>query len=326
MTLHGHDAAVADFLAARAGGRLHHAWLLAGPRGIGKARFADMAARRILAEAAGPAVDAPGLDVPTDHPIASLLDARSHPDFLRLERVYREKTDDHARNISVDQVRGLQKLLGVTPSLSDWRAVVIDAMDDLEPGAANALLKNLEEPPPRTVFLLVAHAPGRLLPTIRSRCRSLRFGRLDQAAMHAALAAALPGTDADEIAALGRIGEGAPGTAVRFAGLDVAGLDAAMAALVRDGDPLNLRRSALAKSLALKAAAPRYATFLDRAPSVIAATARGRRGPALAEAIALWEKARALAAGAVRLSLDPQTTVFELAGMLAGLAPKADRH
>lgn len=325
MTLHGHDEAVTDFLSARESGRLHHAWLLAGPRGIGKARFADLAARRVLAEAAGPAIEMPGLSTPPDHPIASLLDAGSHPDFIRLERAYREKTDDHARNISVEQVRGLQRLFGVTPSLSPWRAIVIDAMDDLEPAAANALLKNLEEPPPSTVFLLVAHSPGRLLPTIRSRCRTLRFGRLEPAPMRAALADALPEADDEEVAQLTRIGEGAPGTAMRFAGLDVAALDTAIAALIREGDPLNERRTALARSLALKAAGPRYAAFLDRAPSAIAAVTRTRRGPALAEGIALWERARSLATAAPRLSLDAQTTVFELAGMLAGLAPKVER-
>lgn len=320
--LYGHAQAVEAFLAARASGRLHHAWLLAGPQGVGKALFADMAARRLLAEAAGPPVTAPGLELPDDHPVARLLDAGSHPDFMRLERLLQEKTEKLARNISVDQVRGLQRLLGSTPSLSPWRAIVVDSIDDMERSAANALLKNLEEPPANTIFLLVSHAPGRLLPTIRSRCRLMRFGRLEEADMFAALRDAMPEADADEITSLARLGEGAPGAALRFAGLDIEGLDSAMAALVAEGDPLNLRRVALAKQLALKAAQPRYEMFLERAPSAIAAEALRRNGPALAEAIALWEKARALAGSALRLSLDPQTTVFELAGMLAALAPK----
>lgn len=321
--LHGHREAVAAFLDARASGRFHHAWLLAGPKGIGKARFADMAARRILADAAGPPVAAPGLETPADHPIARLLDADSHPDFARLERLVNEKTEATARNISIDQARSLQKLVGVTPSLSDWRAIVIDSIDDMEAAAANALLKNLEEPPAKTVFLMVTHAPGRLLPTIRSRCRLLRFGPLDRPEMEAALADALPQADPAEIGALAALGQGAPGVAMRYAGLDVAGLDAAMAALIHEGDPVNARRMALARQLSTKAAAPRYAMFLERAPSAIAAAAHGRTGSALAEAIALWERARSLAVAAPRLSLDPQTTVFEMGGMLAGLAPKA---
>ncbi|MBU3076254.1 DNA polymerase III subunit delta' [Sphingomonas quercus] len=320
--LYGHAAAVDAFLSARASGRLHHAWLLAGPQGVGKARFADMAARRLLAEAAGPPVLAPGLELPGDHPIAHLFEAGSHPDFARLERLVRDRSDQLARNISVDQVRGLQRLLSTTPSLSEWRAIVVDSIDDMERSAANALLKNLEEPPANTVFLLVSHAPGRLLPTIRSRCRLLRFGRLDDADMTAALRDAMPEADAAEIASLAALGAGAPGSALRFAGLDIEALDQAMAALVTEGDPLNQRRAALARQLALKAAQPRYEMFLERAPSAIAEEARRRSGAALAEAIALWEKARALAGSAVRLSLDPQTTVFELGSMLAALAPQ----
>lgn len=324
MRLHGHDAGVAAFLAARDAGRLHHAWLIAGPPGIGKARFAGMAAARLLADAAGPAVAAPGLEVPEDHPTRRLLAAGSHPDFIRLERLTNDKTGAIARNISVDQVRSLQKLLGATPGLSPWRAIVVDAMDDLEPVAANALLKSLEEPPANLVFLLVAHAPGRLLPTIRSRCRLLRLEPLDEAAMAAALADAAPGMDPAERAMLAAAGEGAPGTALRFAGLDVPGLDRAIGTLTSAGDPTNAARAALAKALSAKAAQPRYELFLERAPSAIAAAACSRTGPALAEAIALWERARALAAGAVRLSLDPQTTVFELGSMLAALAPKPE--
>ena len=131
-------------------GRLHHAWLLAGPEGIGKALFADKAALRVLAQGAGPPVDAPGLDVPDDHPAARLVAAGSHPDLMRLERLTKDGGTELARSITVDQVRGLQRLFATTASMSPWRAVVIDAIDDLERNGANALLKNLEEPPPST--------------------------------------------------------------------------------------------------------------------------------------------------------------------------------
>ena len=104
---------------------------------------------------------------------------RSHPDFKLLERLPKANSEELARSITVDQVRGLQPLFATTPSLSPRRVVLIDAIDDLERSAANALLKNLEEPPAGTIFLLVSHAPGRLLPTIRSRCRLLRFDPLD---------------------------------------------------------------------------------------------------------------------------------------------------
>jgi DNA polymerase III subunit delta' len=197
--------------------------------------------------------------------------------------------------------------------------VIVDAADDMERPGANALLKLLEEPPSNSLFLLVSHAPARLLPTIRSRCRVLRFNPLGEADMTAALRQALPDAKDREIAELVATGDGSPGRAVRFAGLDVAGLDSAMDAIVRSGDPDNGERVALARALALKAAQPRYEILLDRLPTRIAAEARGRQGQALADAVALWEKARALAGSAVRLSLDPQATVFELAGMLASL-------
>ena len=319
MTLFGHDSLFGELRAAAASGRMHHAWLLAGPQGVGKALFADMAAARLLADAAG-AVDAPGLDLPEDHPTARLIAAGSHPDLKRLERLSKDKGDDLARSISVAQVRGLQSLFTTTPTFSSRRIVVIDAIDDLERPAANALLKSLEEPPPDSLFLLVSHAPGRLLPTIRSRCRMLRFGRLDEADMASALRQAMPEADSSEIAALAGVGEGSPGRAMGFAGLDIAGLDTAMARLIGEGDPTNAARAALARSLSIKSAQPRYEVFLERAPAAVAAHAKRLTGPALAEAIAAWEKIRTIASGAVRLSLDPQVTVFEIAGLLAGLA------
>ena len=324
--LHGHEEAVAAFRAALDGGRLHHAWLLAGPQGVGKATFAVKAAARVLAQATGP-VDAPGLDVADEHFVTSLMNAGSHPDFVQLERLTNESGTDLARSIKVDQVRGLHRLFDTKPSISSWRVVVIDAADDLErPGAGNALLKLLEEPPADTAFLLVSHMPERLMPTVRSRCRLLRFAPLKSDAMTAALRAALPDADEDEIARLVAAGEGAPGRAIAWRGLDIDGLDRELDALVREGDSFNAGRAALAQSLALKAAQPRYEAFLARAPARIAAEARSRSGPALAEALALWERASALAGTARRLSLDPASTVFELAGLLAALAPARGRR
>jgi DNA polymerase-3 subunit delta' len=319
VTIHGHSAPTRAFLDARASGRMHHAWLLTGPQGVGKGSFARAAALRLLADAAGPRVDLPGIETPPDHRIVKLWEAGSHPDIMLLERLYRDKTKDFARSITVDQVRGLSRLFATSPSFSPVRVVIVDAADDMERSGANALLKLLEEPPSDAIFLLVSHAPARLLPTIRSRCRVLRFEPLDVADMTAALAHALPESGPGEIAKLVAIGDGAPGKAIRYAGLDVAGLDRAIETIVRSGDPDNGERAALARSLALKAAQPRYEAFLERLPTRIAAEAMRREGQPLADAVLAWEKARALAGSAVRLSLDPQTTVFELAGLLASL-------
>ena len=320
MKLFGQDEPVQAFRDAMDSGKLHHAWLLAGRKGIGKALFADKAALRVLAEAATPGKLGGGLSVPDDHPTAQLIAAGSHPDLRRLQRLPRDrKPDELARNISVDQVRGIQSLFATTPSMSDWRAVVIDAIDDLERSAANALLKNLEEPPTKCVFLLVCHSPGRILPTIRSRCRMLKFSRLSDDAMTSAIAQADPDLDPEERAALVEIGNGAPGQALQYAGLDIAGLDATIRTLIAKGDAGNEMRASLAQSLAVKKAQPRYEAFLERAPAAIASHARHQEGTALEKAVSAWEEARSLAGGAQRLSLDPQTTVFSLAGLLASL-------
>jgi DNA polymerase-3 subunit delta' len=170
-----------------------------------------------------------------------------------------------------------------------------------------------------TVFLLVSHAPGRLLPTIRSRCRVLRFAALDEGDMRRALHEALPDADGDEIGTLIAAGEGSPGRAIRYAGLDVAGLDTAIAAIATDGDPMNTRRAALAKALAGKGNAARYEVFLDRVPAIIAREARGRAGKRLKTALDAQAAARDLAGAAMGLSLDAQATVFEMAAIVARL-------
>jgi DNA polymerase-3 subunit delta' len=317
----GQDRAVAAFTSAWGSRRLHHAWLLAGPKGVGKASFARAAATRVLAEAAGPQVDLQGLGIPAEHPIARLLAAGSHPDFRLLERLERP-TGGLARNISVDQVRSLGDLLAVTPSMSDWRAIVIDAADDMEAAAANALLKMLEEPPAKTLFFLVSHAPGRLLPTIRSRCRRLDFGKLGDDAMTSLLRGSLPETSPSEIARLVEFANGSVGRALNIAELDLAPLEGEALAILRQGDPDNSRRSKLASALGGKAAAARYAAFLDLVPGLIAHEALGLDGERRGRALDAYAKARETAALAPRLSLDPAATVFQLGTILASVALK----
>ena len=320
MSLFGQDRAVATFNAARASGALHHAWLLTGPLGVGKALFAEMAALRMLADAAGPPVDAPGLETPADHPVAHLFAAGSHPDFRLLRREVNEKTDTLRRNITIDQVRKSQEVFHVSPFLSPWRAMVIDSIDEMQSEAANALLKTLEEPPPNCLFLLVSHAPGRLLPTIRSRCRRLSFARLDDDAMASALAQALPNRPEADLTALIRVAEGSVGRALAFAEHDLAPLEAEALAILRGGDRDNVRRSKLASALALKAAGPRYAAFLELVPSLIARQAMASEGAARTRVLDAYARARDLAAMAPRVSLDPAATTFQLGTILASVA------
>ena len=315
----GQDKAVAAFTRAWATRRLHHAWLLAGPKGVGKATFARAAATRVLAEAAGPPVDLPNLETQPEHPIARLLAAGSHPDFRRLERLERP-TGGLARNISVDQVRSLGDLLAVTPSMSPWRAIVIDAADDLEASAANALLKMLEEPPSNTLFFLVSHAPGRLLPTIRSRCRRLDFAKLDDDAMTSLLTHSFPDESGAKVSRLVEFANGSVGRALDIASLDLASLEDEALNILRQGDPDNARRSKLATALGPKGAAERYAAFLELVPGLIAKEALGLNGDARARALDAYARARETAAIAPRLSLDPGATVFQLGTILASVA------
>lgn len=316
----GQSRAVQQFAAAWAGRKLHHAWLLAGPRGVGKASFARSAARRILADAAGPQSGLPGLETSSDHPIVKLVEAGSHPDMRWLERLPREKDEGLARDITIKQIRELGDFMGMTAALSPWRVAVIDSMDELNKEASNALLKMLEEPPPNTIFLLVSHAPGRLLPTIRSRCRLLHFDALDDDAMTSILEGNSPDLNASERKRIISMSFGSAGRALAFAELGLAKLEEAAIAILRDGDPTNARRAELAKDLGKKASAERYFAFLELAPSLIAREARGLRGPRLERALDAYAKARDLASVAPRVSLDPAATVFQIGGILADVA------
>jgi DNA polymerase-3 subunit delta' len=315
----GQERAVEQFASAWASRKLHHAWLLAGPKGVGKASFAHAAARRVLADAAGPSFDLRGIATPDDHPIVKLVEAGSHPDMRRLERLVNEKTGNLARNISVDQVRELGEFLSLTPALSPWRVAIIDTVDELETSGANALLKMLEEPPANLLFFLVSHAPGRLLPTIRSRCRRLDFQKLSDDAMTSILETQAPGLSAAERQRIISMSFGSAGRALAFAELDLAKLEEAALAILRQGDPTNARRSDLASELGKKGAADRYAAFLDLAPSLIAREARQLDGAPRERALDAYAKARELAAIAPRVSLDPAATVFQLGGILSSV-------
>ena len=311
----GHDDVWRQFSSALASGKLHHGWILAGPRGIGKASFALRAAAAL---------------VDPEAQYGSMIARGSHPDILWIKRLPKEppKEDEEVdpdaelkRSISIDQIRRLQASLTTRPGLADRRAVIIDAADDLERSGANALLKSLEEPPSGTYFLLVSHASDRLLPTIRSRCQLLRFEPLGDAEMAKALGAAAPDANPHDIAALIRAGNGAPGQALDFVGLDLGSLEDAMTSIIISGDKSNELRSGLADQLALKAAQLRYEAFLRRAPALIADTTRQMSAGDALPATEAWQSASALATRAIALSLDKQSVVFQMGSLLASLQP-----
>ena len=216
----GHDAAEATMLEAQASGRLHHAWLITGPRGIGKATLAWRFARYLLCGTqqgglfgGGPA----SLDV-GDATGRSLVDARSHSDLFHLRRTLNPDTGRIRAEISVDDVRDLGAFMHMTPAMGEWRVAIVDSADEMNRNSANAVLKILEEPPPKAVLLIVAHAPGRLLPTIRSRCRRLTLAPLAQDIVGKLLSELAPATSVDERAALARLSEGSIGRALELAG------------------------------------------------------------------------------------------------------------
>jgi DNA polymerase-3 subunit delta' len=321
----GHDAQIAELIAASSAERLHHGWIFAGPKGVGKAGIALDFAKRLLVAGAGRPVPEGRLAPDADDVIVRLLAGGAHPDFVRLERLERDdkksETGQLARNITVDQVRGLARLLHSAPSMGSRRIVLIDSADDLETGAANALLKNLEEPPAGALFLLVAHRPGRLLPTIRSRCRVLRFQTLSDDAMLEALSAALPDVPAAERGKLGVGAEGSPGQAIAARDLDLAGLEQALTSILKGGRSADTERAKLMAALSSVAARPRLEAFVDLVPRFIARQMRGLRADALGPAIAAVEEAQRLGAGAVTpLQLEPGALVYMLCETVTGLA------
>jgi DNA polymerase-3 subunit delta' len=219
--LQGHETAEKTMLAAHKSGRLHHAWLLAGPRGIGKATLAWRFARFLLAGQAQAGLFGSGpesLDVPADTPGRSLVDARSHPDLFHLRRTLNPDTGRMRAEIAVDDVRELGAFMHMTPAMGKWRVAIVDAADEMNRNSANAVLKILEEPPPNAVLLMVAHAPGRLLPTIRSRCRRLALQPLADDIVMRLLGDYAPDVKAEERVILARLSEGSIGRALELAG------------------------------------------------------------------------------------------------------------
>ena len=260
MNLLGHDEAWREWRKAMAGERMHHAWLLAGRRGVGKASFAHAAARELVGAAPG--------------------DDGHHPDILTLtygakdDKEERRRADgkpfELARSIRITQIRAMQARLGTRPTLGERRAIIIDPADDLERNAANALLKSLEEPPAGTYFLLVAHSPARLLPTIRSRCRVLRFPTIADSEMDRLLSRLSPGADDATRAAAIDAAAGSPGAALQFVELELGKVAQAMRHILERGDPDFQLRGTLAGLIGARPDRERIRAVLELARSVVA--------------------------------------------------------
>ena len=224
----GHEAAERAFLDAWATGRLSHAWLIAGRRGIGKATLAYRIARFVLgggsAGGGGLFGDGPaGLAADPAGTLFRRVASGAHPDLCVVERAEPDAKGARRKEIPVDAVREIAGFLALTPAEGGWRVVIVDAVDELNRSGANALLKVLEEPPARSLLMLICHAPGRLLPTIRSRCRLLTLRPLALQAAAGVLSRRRPALAEDEALALARLADGSVGVALELA--DQGGLD-----------------------------------------------------------------------------------------------------
>ena len=314
-------------------GRMHHGWLLGGPKGIGKATLAYRLARFVLAHPyplAPEVAAATDLSVPADHPAARKVAARAHPNLLVLERPWREDRKRFLTELSVDEVRRTVGFFGSTSGEGGWRVAIVDSADDMNQSAANALLKVLEEPPSRSLFLLVCHAPGRLLPTIRSRTRRLDLKPLAAETVIAALAAS--GRDEEEAAAAAALAEGSlrraiqlldedgiatyrafAGLAGRLPSLDVAAMHAFAERVSRGGedDPyfasLDMVRAWLQRRVRGEA-------------EPVAGVSAGPAGVPLARWAEVWEKVEQSSAEADDLNLDRKQVVLTILMTLARAA------
>jgi len=271
--LFGQEAAERAFLDAEAAGRLHHGWLLTGPRGVGKATLAWRIARHLIA-----GETAASLDMTPDNPTFRQVAALASPQLFLARRPWDDKTERLRTAITVDEIRAMTGFFHLTAADGGRRVAIVDSADELNGPAANALLKILEEPPRHSVLLLVSHRPAGLLPTIRSRCRELRLGSLAPAPLAQALATA--GAEAPDDPRLAILAGGSVAAALDLVAGGGLALYAEIVALLGTS-PLDRRRLlALADAAAGRAGAARYAMTLDLAGLALGRLALAASGAA----------------------------------------------
>jgi DNA polymerase-3 subunit delta' len=324
--LYGHAEAENALLAAYRSGRLAHAWLLGGCPGVGKATLAYRMARFVLAHpdhSLLPVATATSLHVDAEHPVARRVAAQAHGDLLVLERTINEKTDKLRQEIQVDDVRRSVTFFGSTPAEGGWRIAIVDAVDELNGEGANALLKILEEPPRRALLLLVSHSAGRVLPTIRSRCRLLTLRPLPAGDVARAAAAAI-GQDpaAPEITAAAAVAEGSVRRALALLDRDALDLRNRVLTLL-DRLPALDRRALHALGDRLYGTEPAtLAAFVDTVNGWLAGRlASGPQEPAVLDRIArIWEQFNQAAGDVETFNLERKPLVFNVFGWLADAA------
>jgi DNA polymerase-3 subunit delta' len=349
----GHEAAETKLRRSFESERLAHAWLITGPRGIGKATLAYRFARFVLAGGAaqadlmglgGAGGGEGGLFIDPSDPVFRRVASEGHADLLTMERTRdpRSKSDRVRGAIVVDDARRLRDFLALTPAEGGWRVAVIDAVDEMNRNAANAVLKLVEEPPARALLLLVCHVPGRVPATLRSRCRRLALTPLPAENVTELAAKWRPDLAAEEAALLARLADGSPGRALALAGLEGADLYREIIRLVASAPGIDPRAlHSFGDRLARRGAEARFATAMDLLAGwfarLIAAGAHGTVPDGLVEDetataqrllgagsldqwLDLWEKITDLAVRTDRVNLDRKQVILSVFSALESVA------
>lgn len=347
----GHNAAERVFLDAFNSDRLHHAWLITGSKGVGKASLAWRMAKFLAAQPSGDDTgglfgeelpsEAISLDMDEDNTTIQRINAGGYADIIELARSENPKTGKLRNDIVIDDVRRLINFYTQTAAEGGWRIAIVDAADELNVSAANALLKLLEEPPEKSILFLISHSPGKLLPTIKSRCRQLKLNPLPVDSVKAVLASKFPEIAVDDMQALSTLSEGAPGRAIELAnseGLQIyKDLMNIIASMPRMDVPA---LHAFATSLANAKADAKYRLFLQLLDNllqkIIKAKAVGASDQQVLSGendiflrisssagvdrwIELWEKMGELTARADRINLDRKQVLLTLFGDMSAL-------
>jgi DNA polymerase-3 subunit delta' len=323
--LFAQEAAEQALVDAWDSGKMHHAWLLTGPRGVGKASLAWRAARRILGASAfgeyGP------LGASPRDPVCQLLEAGATPDLLVLRKPWDDKRKRWRAEITVDEARKVSKFFEMSAAGDGWRVCIVDSVDDMNTNASNALLKTLEEPPARGVLILVSHSPGRLTATIRSRCRHLRMpAPTIEKTAEWLLASGGPSVSSEALTA-SRMAHGAPGRALALAAAGGVPMARDVEAVVTLGNKASdSQYRALADRISLKNRESLREIFFECLSDNMRARAKDRAqaGQNPSSWLDAWRDLNILVREANDTYLDPKQTALAALGLVRDASRKEE--